>query len=219
MRVSMIVVLLALALASACAAKLQTHDKSGGEGNSKGHPQELEFTGDKSGNFTSRARGDGLTETQADATSETDWQYFDFDTGGASKADGDWDIAFSRFRIKTNGGENGPGGVYVAGLPEQSFEELTRAPIEGFAADRPDSDEDTDTDPDNVFNSGDEDWYNYNVMLHELSPKDISYVIASTEGAFFKFVIDRYYDSAGTPAVFRFRWAEIEAPDGDWKPE
>ena len=199
MRVSMIVVL--LALASACAAKLTTSEKS------------------EHGGFTSKPLDDGSTDTLVDASEEEDWQQFDFDEGKESKAKREWDIAFSRFRIKTNGGENGPGGVYVAALPEQSFEELTRAPTSGFAADRPDSDEDADTDPDNVFNSGDEDWYNYNVMRHELSPKDISYVIASTEGAFFKFVIDAYYSDAGDPANLRFRWAEIEAPDGEWKPD
>jgi hypothetical protein len=212
MRVSAIIMV--SFLAAACASKLRTSDDE----QEVPDAVEPELRGEKSGKFVSHAADDGSTDTLVDATEETDWQEWDLDTGNVGSGERDWDIGFSRFRIKTNGGANGPGGVYVAALPEQSYEALTQAPVEGFAADRPDSEQDTDSDPDNVFNSGDEDWYNYDVMRHELSPKDICYVIASSEGAFYKFVIDEYYDSAGTPAMIQFRWAAIEAPDGDWRP-
>jgi HmuY protein len=212
MRVSAIVMV--LLLATACASKLRPRDTEMDEPDA-GEP---EFRGEKSGKFTSRALDDGSTDTLVNAFVEEEWQQWDLDTGKEGTGERDWDMAFSRFRIKTNGGANGPGGVYVAALPEQSFEELKRAPVQGFAADREDSEEDTDTDPDNVFNSGDEDWYNYDVMRHELSPKNICYVLASSEGNFYKFVIDKYYDSAGTPAMMRFRWAAIDAPDGEWRP-
>jgi hypothetical protein len=77
----------------------------------------------------------------------------------------------------------------------------------------------TDTDPDNVFNSGGPDWYDYNVNNHTLKPKDITHVIASTEKRFFKFRIEAYYDSAGTPAKWRFHWKEIGAPDSGFPPD
>ena len=209
MRVSSMIMI--LCLAAACASKLRSSDDVALAG-------EPGFRGEKSGKFVSRAADDGSTETLVDATKDSEWQQWDLDTSKAVSGKRDWDIAFSRFQIKTNGGASGHGDVYVAALPEQPFEDLTRAPVEGFAADREDSNEDTDSHPDNVFNSGDEDWYNYNVMRHELSPKDICYVIRSSEGMFYKFVIDKYYNSAGDPAIMRFRWAEIEAPDGDWRP-
>jgi HmuY protein len=214
MRVSSII--LVLLLATACASKLRPQSNEAEPPDAGGEP---EFRGEKSGKFTSLALDDGSTDTLVEADDEFAWQQLDLDTGKEASGERDWDMAFSRFRIKTNGGANGPGGVYVAALPEQSFEELTRAPATGFAADREDSEEDADTDPDNVFNSGDEDWYNYDVMRHELSPKDICYVIASSEGSFYKFVIDKYYDPAGNPAMIRFRWAAIEAPDGEWRPK
>lgn len=66
--------------------------------------------------------------------------------------------------------------------------------------------------------SGDEDWYDYNVMDHSLTPKKIVYVIASSEQQFFKFVIDGDYDKAGSPAHFAFRWRAIDAPEGEWRP-
>jgi len=175
----------------------------------------------RSGEFRNSPKRGGFVVSIVDATLETGWQQFDLDTGLEADSDEDWDIAFSRFRIRTNGGASGPGGVRVAELQGRAFDEVTRAPDEGFAADREDSTGDggdTDGDPDNVFNSGDADWYDYNVMTHELSPKDVTYVIASTEERFYKFRIEDYYDSAGTPAKLQFRWAEIEAPQSGWPP-
>lgn len=67
-----------------------------------------------------------------------------------------------RLLVRTNGGASGPGDARVAALAERSFADVTRAPDEGFAADVEDSEEDADMVPDNVFNSGPEDWYNYN---------------------------------------------------------
>ena len=104
---------------------------------------------------------------------------------------------------------------------EAASHDVTRAPDEGFAADREDSTGeggDTDSDPDNVFNSGEADWYEYNVMTHELTPKEITYVLASSEQRFYKFRLDDYYDSAGTPAKLAFSWDEIEAPESGWPP-
>ena len=172
----------------------------------------------RSGKFRNSPKRDGSVVTIADASVEEEWQQFDFDTGKSADGERDWDLAFSRFRIRTNGGVSGPGGVYVAELVARAFDDVTQAPEEGFAADREDTDEDTDSDPDNAFNSGDADWYSYNVMTHELSPKDITYVIASSEARFYKFRIEEYYDDAGTPAIMQFRWAEIEAPASGWPP-
>jgi len=175
----------------------------------------------RSGEFRHSPKLDGWVVTLVDATVETEWQQLDLDTGLDAEGEADWDIAFSRFRLRTNGGVTGPGGVQVAALEGESFEDVTRAPDEGFAADREDSTGeggDTDGDPDNAFNSGEEDWYGYNVMTHELSPKDVTYVIASSEQRFYKFRIEDYYDSAGTPAKLKFKWDEIEAPEAGWPP-
>jgi HmuY protein len=175
----------------------------------------------RTGKFKNTGRSDGSLVSVVDATDMNEWQQFDLDTGTAVEGDSGWDLAFTRFRIKTNGGVTGKGGVYVVALEGQSFDALEKSPNMGFAADRVDSvgdAGDADMDPDNVFNSGDADWYDYNVMTHELSPKDITYVFASTEKRFFKFRIEQYYDSAGTPAKFKFHWKQIEPPDSGFPP-
>jgi hypothetical protein len=211
-----IAVLLAM---QACASKLEaTEDEVEADAGISDEDPDSDLPR-RSGEFRHSPKLAGWVVSVVDATLETEWQQLDLDTG--REVEDGWDIAFSRFRIRTNGGESGPGGVQVAALVGESWGDVTRAPDEGFAADREDSTGDggdTDSDPDNVFNSGDADWYEYNVMTHELTPKDVTYVIASSEQRFYKLRIEDYYDSAGTPAELRFRWAEIEAPESGWPP-
>lgn len=210
-------VLTTLVAAAACASKLKPTTDEVMEDASVDDDVESDLP-KRSGKFTHAPKRDGSVVTNVDATVENEWQRLDLDTGLSTDDEHDWDVSFSRFFIVTNGGVAGPGGVYVAALHEQSFDALTIAPNEGFAADREDTEEDGDANPDNVFNSGPEDWYNYNVNKHELSPKDITYVIASSEERFYKFRIEKYYDSAGTPAKMQVRWAEITAPESGWPP-
>jgi hypothetical protein len=174
------------------------------------------------GKFKNAAGRDDSLVTVADATNAMEWQQFDLDSAKETQSDRDWDLAFNRFKIRTNGGETGMGGVYVVQLEGQSFEDLKQAPNLGFAADRPDSvgdAGDADMDPDNVFNSGTDDWYDYDMKTHGLSPKDITYVFASTEKRFYKLRIEGYYDSVGTPGKLKFHWKEIDAPDSGFPPD
>ena len=162
-----------------------------------------------SGAFTHEVEG-GVVTTIADATDESAWQHLDLDSG-LSTTEG-WDLAFSRFRVRINGGVSGGGGVLVAELEGQAFDALTRAPEEGWSAAVPDGESDDDTEPDNAFNDGASDWYAYDEATHTLTARDVTYVIASTEARFYKLRFEAYYDAAGSPAVVRFRWAEIESP-------
>lgn len=175
-----------------------------------------------SGMFQNSEAKDGSLLTAVVSTDDKSWQQFDLDTGKDVTGDSDWDIAFQRFKIKTNGGLNGSGGVYVVQLEGQKYESLTKAPDMGFAADGPDSvgdAGDTDQDPDNVFNSGDADWYDYSETNHTLTPKNITYVIASTERKFYKLKIETYYDKVGTPANWKLRWKQIDPPDSGFPPD
>jgi hypothetical protein len=148
-----------------------------------------------------------------DAIDEATWRYLDLDTRSDDDGFERWDLGFSRFRVRTNGGASGDGGVAIAALAGEDWDALERAPAEGFREDQPDGEVDADSEPDNAFNGGDEDWYSYNVMNHTLSPLPIVYVVRSTEARFYKFEIEDYYDHAGTPGVMTFAWAEIEPPD------
>jgi hypothetical protein len=215
-------VLAVLLLAVGCADKLELKgdDPDASTSADAGEPEpELPLPPGipaRSGSFKNSATGDGTLMTVADATSDTEWCQFDLDTGRESSDEHQWDLAFSRFRIRLNGGLSGPAGVQVAALMDPSFAELTRAPNEGYSPEQPDStgeEGDADTEPDNPFNAGAEDWYDYNVMTHELSAKPITYVVQSSEARYYKLRIESYYDKSGTPGAMKFEWAELESPD------
>src|SRR5690606_38784174 len=100
-------------------------------------------------------------------------------------------------------------GVQVAMTDAGSFDDLGIAPESGWTVDVADG-EDDDTEPDNVFNNGTDDWYAYDVETHTLTARDRLYAVASTDGRFYALQLLGYYDGAGSPGFVRFRWREIE---------
>lgn len=167
---------------------------------------------ESSGAFTHDTGVDGVTTTLVDATDAEAWQHLDLDTGAAVERDGDWELGFLRFRIRLNGGLTGDGGVFVTEM-DGTFEEVSQAPDTGWSTDGPDGEADDDTEPDNLFNNGSDDWYDYELETHTLSPRPRVYCIASTERRYFKLELLAYYDEAGSPGFVRFRWAEVLAPE------
>jgi hypothetical protein len=171
---------------------------------------------------------DGVVTTVVDATSHTSWAYLDLDTGLAIETDNptsstEWDIAFKRFYVITNGGISGTAGVAAARVTPMAFADLSEAPATGWILDGEDTDLDDDTGTDSAFNGGPEsqyDWYQYTPGTHNLSPKsDLVFVVKTGEGNFFKLTFLAYYDPAGTPGYVQFTWApiastEIDLPDG-----
>ncbi len=109
----------------------------------------------------------------------------------------DWDLAFQRFKVKSNGGISGNGGVEGVRLDGVDFAALVKAPTSGYIVDAEDSD-DVDTDPDYIF-LGETPWYDYaGAPTHALSPADAVYVVRSVEGNYFKVQFTAYYDASGT---------------------
>ncbi len=172
----------------------------------------------RSGAFTHEVALDGVTTTIVDATSQEQWRHLDLDTGLAVDPAAGWDLAFLRFRVRSNGGESGRGGVFVARM-DGDFDAITRAPDDGWAADAPDSQADDDAEPDNAFNNGQSDWYAYDEATHTLTTRGWVYAVASTERRFFKLELLDYYDDAGSPGFVRFRWAEIHPPVASTLPD
>jgi hypothetical protein len=192
-----------LILLSGCADKLES---------GPAHAAVEEEAGfEASGKFASRALADGATETKVDAFDSERWQRFDLDTGLAATDEHVWDLELSRYFIHLNGGVSGDAGVEAVALDE-AFDAVTSAPTEGYSTDREDSDGDTNTEPDNPFNSPEHSWFDYDVGKHTLSPHLGTFVVRSSEGAYFKLAIEAYYDKAGTPSQLRFRWSELAAP-------
>lgn len=153
---------------------------------------------------------------KVNATSYESFQYLDLDELVSTEDPGRWDLAFQRHAILMNGGVTGDGGVGALYFESVTFDEIEEAPREGYEEPVQDG-PDRDLYHDNVFNGdfdGDEErdgnwWYAYELDGHTLTPRERVYVVRTTEGNAFKFAIDNYYDTAGSPANLQFRFAEI----------
>ena len=159
--------------------------------------------------------GDGTFTTTIDASADDQWVYLSLTDGAhVTPADPDdsasWDLAFQRFRVKSNSGISGVAGVEVAPILGADFDALTQAPARGYVVDAVDSD-DEDTDADYAF-LGPSPWYDYDSEQHTLSPANVVYVVKSVAGSYFKVQMQGYYDAAGTGGYPRFRWGPVEAP-------
>ncbi|GAB4195731.1 MAG: hypothetical protein OHK0013_02230 [Sandaracinaceae bacterium] len=171
-----------------------------------------------SGRFTHTRRSDGTIETLVDASSTTEWQYLDLETGlavmpGDPGAERTWDLAFRRFVILSNGGASGTGGGLVARVEGASFASVTRAPEDGWIADLPDGPIDRDDANDSAFANGTNDWYDYELATHTVTPRaDVVYVVQTPERGYFKVQVTGYYDAAGSPGFLRFVWAPVDPP-------
>lgn len=77
-----------------------------------------------------------------DASDQQKWVYFSFTKGtvveitNPKTTDDDWDIAFNRYNIRTNGGESGKGEAEVVNTNSKDFAAVTKAPAEGYEKDK-----------------------------------------------------------------------------------
>ena len=151
-----------------------------------------------------------------DATSKEDWIYFDLDqslsTPTTEMAMPGWDIAFQRYKVKSNNGVSGDEGVEVAIVEDMMYEEVEATPDDVmFLIDQEDSD-DYGSDPDYVFNMGDQ-WYDYDLTTHTLSARDTVYIVHSTEDQYFKILFLDYYNEVGDSAFLKIKLQQIEPPN------
>ena len=140
-----------------------------------------------------------------DASSKTAWKYFSFEKGDTVAVSDpatslNWDIAFKREQIKTNGGKNGSGqaAVFNSKLNGQAgFDALKLVPDTSvFVQD------DSTLTSDNkggtnlqvlnsVLNLWTYAWYNYSQS--KLSSKNDIYIVKTASGKFAKLWIQSYY--------------------------
>lgn len=164
------------------------------------------------GNISHTNNGDGTTTTVVNATDHDLAIYIDLETG-EEKTPNDpgnsmgWDLSFTRFAIAMNGGVSGMGGVEALLLNEK-FEQLFVAPTDGYETDQPDG-PDENQDNDLFFDRSGTVWYDYNSETHVLTPRDVTYIVRSVEGDFFKIKIEDYYSDAGTSGYLRFTWGPV----------
>lgn len=171
------------------------------------------------GPFVQTTREGSVYVSRVDATSSERWIHLDFDrvisapgdSGEVSPSPG-WDVAVQRFKVMSNSGVSGTGGVGVARV-EGSFESVSAVPASPlWLHDEPDGD-DGNMDPDFAFARGD-NWFSYDEMFHTLTPRDVVFVVRTTEGRFVKVKILGYYDESGTGGYMRFQWAELQGGSG-----
>lgn len=105
----------------------------------------------------------------------------------------DWDIAFKRAEIFTNGGDTGPGkGGAVA--VDKAFDVVTAEDADGLAQEKFfDADCEVKKDEGGFLLSTFLDWYDYDENTHIPTPKKgVTYVVKSASGALFKLALLSY---------------------------
>lgn len=149
----------------------------------------------------------GEIKYSLDATTQANWVHFSFSKGTffaqetIAKDSLDWDIAFRRAKMITNGGDTNPKGkTEVAATNTSDFDSVTSAKIENkFYA---------DVATDNPFEPKNpilDKWYIYDFWTHRLTVKPVIYVFRTVEGHWVKMQILDYY--CGTAAgCFTFRY-------------
>ena len=133
-----------------------------------------------------------------DASSPDDWSYFDFSVGSVVAAPGptEWDLAFRRFRIVSNGGVGFPGQAGALDLGEAPFDSLAAVPGEGYV---------TSSARDST-NAALERWYDYSWTSHVLVPKRRVYAVRTADGRYAKLQILGYYCEGARPGCVTFRY-------------
>lgn len=120
------------------------------------------------------------------------WAYFDFSRGAVvdirDRTSLDWDLAFQRHRIISNGGATNPAGqAGILNLGMVDFQAVTTAPESGYISD-------TGTRPRGITeNKGIARWYDYSIFTHTLKPKGEVYIIRTADNKYAKMRILSYY--------------------------
>jgi hypothetical protein len=138
-----------------------------------------------------------------DARSAADWVYFDFSRGAvvdvSDRHSLDWDIAFKRHRMITNGGvtnESGQGRVLT--LARVGADVPTDLPEEGWVADEGAGDE--------PRNRALEGWYDYNFLSHILEPAERDFAIHTADGKVAIVHFLSYYCPGARSGCITFRY-------------
>ncbi len=137
-----------------------------------------------------------------DARSRKEWAYFDFSHGAlvpTSQENVDWDLAFRRTDILTNGGETNldslGGAVDLGQVP---LEEAT-APENSYLVDATDEER-------GLENPALHNWYNYNWTTHIITSKGHTYAIRTATGEIVLVTFASYYCDDGSSGCVTFQY-------------
>lgn len=145
----------------------------------------------------------GVRSITINAMDYENWVKLHLDEG---VTDGDqWDIAIRRYAIRINGGESGVGLGLGQWLEGDLFSADTDTPEVDWTADG--------VTPDTTIFG---DWFDYDGMTHQLSPKDRTYFVKSHDAArYYMFAIEDYYTSppARDSGCMQLLWKLVAAPE------
>ena len=135
-----------------------------------------------------------VIEYVIDATEPDSWVHFSFSSRATFRSkeverkSAEWDMAFRRAKIVTNGGATRKEGMAgVIAVPGDDFDGITSAPSDGFLSDQ------ASDNPYETKNPLLDKWYNYDFWTHKLKPKNETYIIRTTDGHYAKVRIVSYY--------------------------
>lgn len=132
-----------------------------------------------------------------DAKDRDAWMLVDFSSGKTLKLSEaeletnkinqvNWDLAFSRTKIITNGGKTNPAGkTGVINLGLVNFDDIRTAPKKGYIQDH--------RSMGNLINKELAGWYNYRTRTHNIESKKNVYAMKLNNGEFMKMRILNYY--------------------------
>ncbi len=153
----------------------------------------------------------GVVQYTVDARSRRDWVYFSFEQGAviaASRDATDWDLAFRRTDILTNGGETNPrgdgGAIDLGKIPPTG----AAVPLDGYASDVAHEDR-------GLENPALHNWYRYNWTTHIITSKEHAYALRTAAGEVVLLTFVSYYCDDGSPGcvTFRFMLPGNQPPD------
>lgn len=145
----------------------------------------------------------GPTTYTVDARVYDDWAYFDFSRASRVeidlRSDLDWDIAFQRHRMLTNGGATNPAGqAAVIDLGPVPLESAFTIAGDGLIADERRG----DTPRNRVL----EEWYEYSWTTHILQPADRTFALRTADGRYAALRVIGYYCPGGRPGCVTFTY-------------
>jgi hypothetical protein len=121
----------------------------------------------------------------------------------------EWDLAFSKTTIITNGGSSGPG-AGSAQVIEKDFDQIMEIPTEGFEVDK--------ENQLGIKSGSGASWYNYDLNSHAIIPiAGRTLLIKTATGRIVKLQIISYYKGApeeiptGESSFYTFRYSFADA--------
>ncbi len=138
-----------------------------------------------------------------DARRRSDWAYFSFSRGTAvatSQVSLDWDLAFRRTDLLTNGGETNPashGGAFDFG--DVPLGESQALPADSYLAD-------TTHEERGLENPALHGWYSYDWIKHVVSSKGHTYGVTTATGETASVIFLSYYCDDGSAGCITFQY-------------